>query len=133
MDLVKKGDYNFGKKTFFYNTQKTFCLLANKDLNMIDLPDAIDFALLEKSIRALQAGESIDLPEYDYENYQRKSKTQRIQDPDIILIPGMHILYQESIRKLMDLTLFLDVDSDVRLSRQGTLETLFYYQASHKI
>jgi uridine kinase len=39
---------------------------------------------------------------------------------DVIIVEGVLALYNESVRNLFDLKIYLDTDDDVRLSRRGT-------------
>ena len=38
---------------------------------------------------------------------------------DIVLMEGILVLYYKELRDLMDMKLFVDTDSDTRLSRRG--------------
>ena len=42
-----------------------------------------------------------------------------IYPADVILFEGILTLYNKEIRDLLDMKLFVDIDSDTRLSRRG--------------
>jgi uridine kinase len=83
-----------------------------------DHPNAIDFALLEKHLSDILEGKEIDVPIYDFVTHSRKSETQHIKNADFIIIDGTHILYSESLRKLFNYSLFLDIPEDIRFARR---------------
>ncbi|MBS4024233.1 MAG: uridine kinase, partial [Clostridia bacterium] len=83
-----------------------------------DHPFAFDNSLLIEHLKALSNGESINKPIYDFENHNRKKETILVEPRDIIILEGILILYDEDLRELMDIKLFVDTDSDVRVIRR---------------
>jgi len=83
-----------------------------------DHPDAFDTKLLLKHLGELLNGVSIDKPIYDFEIHNRKVETQKVYPKDIIILEGIMILVEPEIRKMMDIKLFVDTDSDVRIIRR---------------
>jgi uridine kinase len=83
-----------------------------------DHPDAFDTKLLLNHLGMLLNGECIDKPIYDFEIHNRKVDTQKVYPKDIIILEGIMILVEPEIRKLMDIKLFVDTDSDVRIIRR---------------
>lgn len=43
-----------------------------------------------------------------------------IEPADVIIVEGILVFYDEKVRKLMDMKLFVDADADIRLARRGT-------------
>ena len=56
-----------------------------------------------------------------------------IHDPDVLFIKGILVLYYPEVRELLDIKLFVDLDSDRRLSARGKKGLLLnlYAQAYH--
>jgi hypothetical protein len=42
-----------------------------------------------------------------------------IEEADVVLVKGILIFYRQEIRELLDIKLFVDYDSDARLSQRG--------------
>ena len=82
-----------------------------------DHPDAIDGELLYEHIRALKEGKNISYPQYDFKNHVR-SESKKFQPEKILIIDGIFALYHKKIAPLLDLKIYVDCDSDVRLSRR---------------
>lgn len=83
-----------------------------------DHPLAFDNELLEFHLNELLTGNSIEVPVYDFTLHTRTDEVQKIEPRDIILVEGLFILYDEKIRDLIDIKVFVDTDSDVRIIRR---------------
>ena len=83
-----------------------------------DHPFAFDNELLVSHLKDLLDGKSIQKPIYDFENHNRKKETVLVEPKDIIVLEGILILYDEDLRNLMDIKLFVDTDADVRVIRR---------------
>lgn len=83
-----------------------------------DHPDAFDNELLITHLKDLANGKSINKPIYDFENHNRKKETILVEPKNIIILEGILILFEEEIRALQEIKIFVDTDSDVRVIRR---------------
>ncbi len=83
-----------------------------------DHPDAFDWGLLNEHLAAVVAGEPIEVPVYDYAAYERTSQVTRIGRCDVVVVEGILVLYEPSVRDRFDLTVYVDADADLRLIRR---------------
>lgn len=83
-----------------------------------DHPDAFEHDLLRKHLQMLQNGQSIDLPTYDFANHIRSEKTINIGAKHIIVIEGILLFVEKSLRDIMDIRLFMDTPLDICLLRR---------------
>ncbi|MGO1469649.1 MAG: uridine kinase [Tissierella sp.] len=83
-----------------------------------DHPSAFDNDLLVEHLKRLKAGKSIEKPIYDFENHNRKKETIIVEPKKIIILEGILILFEKEIRDLLDIKIFVDTDSDVRVIRR---------------
>lgn len=83
-----------------------------------DHPFAFDNKLLIEQLKTLMENKSIEKPIYDFENHTRKKETITVESKDIIILEGILILSEEEIRELLDIKIFVDTDSDVRVIRR---------------
>src|SRR5699024_9683954 len=79
---------------------------------------AIDNKLVTQHIKDVLDNKSIEKPIYHFENHNRKKETITVEPKDIIILEGILILYQEELRNLLDIKIFVDTDSDVRVIRR---------------
>jgi uridine kinase len=83
-----------------------------------DHPESIDDEMLIEQIDALLRGRSIEQPIYDFSVHAHKSERRLIGSHSIIVLEGILILYNPRLRELMDIKVYVDTDSDVRLLRR---------------
>ena len=81
-------------------------------------------ALLTHHLRQLTAGESVDMPQYDYTTGDRSTITTHITPRDILVVEGLHILGIPEIRHLANLKLFVAADGDIRFARRLTRDLI---------
>lgn len=101
----------------YYKDHGNLSLEEREKLNY-DEPASIDEELFVKHIRALKNGEAIDMPLYDFGPNLRKKETVRVEPKPVIIIEGILILTDARIRDILDLTIFIDLDADIRLARR---------------
>lgn len=100
----------------YYNDTSGMTEEERRAINF-DHPDAFDWKLLTEQIRRLKNGESIEQPTYSYIISNRLPETVRVDPKPVIIIEGIMALHYKRLRDMMDLKIFVDTDSDVRLMR----------------
>jgi uridine kinase len=83
-----------------------------------DHPFAFDSDLLIQHLIDLREGKSIQKPLYDYEIHNRKKETMTVEPTEIIVLEGILIFYDKRIRDFLDIKIFVDTASDIRLVRR---------------
>lgn len=84
-----------------------------------DEPGIFDHDLLLSDVRALLAGKRVLRKQYDYAAHRRAPQAEEYLEPhDVIVVEGIHAFYDERLREMMDLKLFVRVDSDICLLRR---------------
>lgn len=83
-----------------------------------DEPAAFDNDLMLEQLAALQRGESVLCPVYDYTVHNRSSETRLLRAAPVIVVEGILILENQSLCDRMDIKVFVDTDADVRILRR---------------
>jgi uridine kinase len=83
-----------------------------------DHPLAFDNDLLLEHLKQLLDRKSVEKPIYDYPNHTRSKEVIDIYPSDVVILEGILILEDERLRDLMDIKLFVDTDSDLRIIRR---------------
>jgi uridine kinase len=83
-----------------------------------DHPDAFDTSLLIQDLRDLKAGRPVPHLIYDHATYSRQTLPDPLLPRPVILLEGILVLVEEPLRRLLDIKLFIDTDSDVRILRR---------------
>ena len=91
---------------------------ANRERINFDHPDSLDTALLVEHVRALRAGRAVEIPVYDFATHTRTGRTTTVESRPVVIIEGILILADPALRHLLDITVFVDTDPDIRLIRR---------------
>ena len=83
-----------------------------------DEPAALETDLMALHLDQLRRGQAIDCPVYDFTQHNRSNETIRIEPKKVIIVEGILIFENQPLRELMDIRIFVDTDSDVRLCRR---------------
>jgi uridine kinase len=83
-----------------------------------DHPDSLDTDLFIEHIRALQRGESIEMPIYDFATHTRTDEVRVVCPQRVILVEGILIFIESRLRDLFDVRIFVETDDDVRFIRR---------------
>ncbi|XP_034017833.1 uridine-cytidine kinase-like 1 [Thalassophryne amazonica] len=92
-------------------------LTARNEYNF-DHPDAFDFELLITVLRKLKKGKSIKVPVYDFTSHCRCKEWKTIYGANVVIFEGILAFANKELLKLLDMKVFVDTDSDIRLIRR---------------
>ncbi|HET6555970.1 MAG TPA: uridine kinase [Prolixibacteraceae bacterium] len=100
----------------YYRDNSHLPLEERQKINF-DHPASLEFDLLADHIRQLKAGHAVNEPVYSYLTCVRSNETRLIVPKSVIIIEGILVLFPSILREQMGLKVFVDCDSDERLSR----------------
>ena len=83
-----------------------------------DAPSARDHARLADHLARLRQGLSIEAPVYSFRRHAPLKKTFTIAPAEVVIVEGLHVLHDPRVRDLLDFSVFLQVDGDVRFIRR---------------
>ena len=83
-----------------------------------DEPAALETDLMAEHLQQLRQGSAIDCPVYDFTQHNRSNDTIHLVPKKVIIVEGILIFENKELRDLMDIRIFVDTDSDVRLCRR---------------
>lgn len=92
-------------------------------LTNYDHPDAFETDLLRAHLDALCRGQSVNVPVYDYTIHNRSDKVVTVHPTPLIVLEGILIFSDASLRDMMDLRVFVDTDADERILRRILRDT----------
>ena len=84
-----------------------------------DHPDAFDTDRLVEDLRALQRGETVHCPVYDFSIHNRTDKTLEIKPTKVVIVEGILVFQDPALRDLLDIKIFVETDADVRILRRA--------------
>ena len=93
--------------------------LQERALLNYDAPEALEFPLMVRHLEQLKNGKSVLCPVYDFTQHTRSDRVTEIQSRPIILIDGILIFHDPSLRACMDLKIYVETDADERILRRA--------------
>jgi uridine kinase len=116
MEMFPREDVAILSQDSYYKDNSTLPDEERQQINF-DHPDAIEFSLLEKHIKDLKNKKAIEEPIYSYLTCTRSKDTIHIEPKDVIIVEGILIFTDKTIRNACDIKIFVDAPADERLTR----------------
>ncbi len=83
-----------------------------------DHPDALENELLVAHITRLKAGRGVRVPIYDFTHHVRTGRTRYVEPKRVVLVEGILIFAERTLRDVFDIKIFVDTDADLRFIRR---------------
>jgi len=83
-----------------------------------DHPDSLDNDLMYEQLKDLINGKVIQKPLYDFKTHTRKEETETIKPSKVIIVEGILSLYDQRVRDLANIKIFVESDDDIRFIRR---------------
>lgn len=101
----------------YYKVRDDLPFEERKKINY-DHPDAFETSLLLKHLMELRAGKAIQCPVYDYTQHNRSKEVVTVEPKGVILLEGILVLADPSLRELLDIKIYVEADADERILRR---------------
>jgi uridine kinase len=83
-----------------------------------DHPSAFEWELLRAHLDSLLSGQSVEMPQYNFEEHLREDERITVEPTDVIVLEGILALYDEQVNEMLDLHIYVETDADVRILRR---------------
>jgi len=83
-----------------------------------DHPNSLETELLISHVEKLKNRQTIEVPTYDFSTHSRTEQTFKVNPRGVIIVEGILIFTDASLRTLFDVKIFVDTDADIRLIRR---------------
>ena len=110
-------DFVFIPQDNYYKSAEFITNQNITDYNF-DHPDAFDTPLMYQQLELLKRGIDIEMPQYDFVHHCRMQETIHVDSKPLVIVEGLMILTDPSIRDLIDLKLYFDTPDDIRFIRR---------------
>ena len=84
-----------------------------------DHPSAFDTDLLIQHLQELKAGQAVQCPVYSYVEHNRTDETVTVYPNKVIIVEGILIFQNPTLREMFDIKIFVETDADVRILRRA--------------
>ena len=105
------------KEDSYYNDQSHMTMEERLSVNY-DHPSAFDHQLLGNHLDQLRAGQTVDIPIYDFEQNNRTQDTITMEARRVVIVEGILLLADKEIRDRMDTSIYVDTPLDICLLRR---------------
>ena len=101
----------------YYKDQSHLPMEERNKVNY-DHPETFDHDLLSQHLAKLQQGETINMPEYDFQQHIRKETTIQVNKHRVTVLEGILLFVDPKLRDMMDIKIFMDTPLDICLIRR---------------
>ena len=116
-NAFREKDITIVMQDSYYKDQSDLSMEERNRTNY-DHPHAFDTELLIEHLKMLQEGKSVEKPVYDFKVHNRSQRTETLNSAPIIIVEGILIFYDEALRNMFDIKIFVDTDADIRILRR---------------
>ncbi|MGB5371286.1 MAG: uridine kinase [Flavobacteriaceae bacterium] len=114
---LQSGDVGVISQDSYYKDLSHLNLEERRKTNF-DHPKSIDFELLESHLTQLRSGISVAQPVYSFLECNRTDTTILTKPTKVLIVEGILILTNPTIREMFDIKIYVHADSDERLIRR---------------
>ncbi|MBE5900644.1 MAG: uridine kinase [Lachnospiraceae bacterium] len=121
--IVKRISQHFGEDILvinhdsYYKEHSNMTYEERSKLNY-DHPSSFETDRLVRDLNALLKGEEVDVPVYDFSVHNRSKEVTHVSPKQIIVVEGILVLENKTLRDMMDVKVYVDTDADERLMRR---------------
>ena len=116
-DVIGTEELSLIRLDSYYITMRDEPIEVRAAVNY-DHPDAFDWDLLYRHLQRLTAGESVQVPVYDYTIYDRTDEFELVVPGKVVIVEGILVLWEPRLRGMLDLKVFVDTPADLRVIRR---------------
>ena len=111
------GAISIIKEDSYYKARDDLTFEERERINY-DHPNAFDHSLLIEHLDALHNQQTVEIPVYDYTVHNRSDQSKTLTPTRVIIVEGILLLNDKTIRKRLDTKVFMDTDLDICLLRR---------------
>ncbi len=92
--------------------------LTERQAFNFDHPDSLENELLITHLEGLLAGQTVQVPVYDFAQYIRTDQLRQVESRRVIMVEGILIFVDKALRDMMDIKIYVDTPADLRFIRR---------------
>ena len=112
-----KSEVTLIEQDSYYKDLSNLTIEERSSVNF-DHPDAIDFTLMKEHLNELIVGNMVDVPIYDFRTHTRGKESRKVTKHHIIILEGILSLFDQTIRNIMDIKIYVETADDIRIIRR---------------
>jgi len=116
LELLPQNSVTIIPQDSYYRDNSALPLKQRLEINF-DHPDSVEFPLLIVHIEQIRQNKTIEQPIYSYLTCTRSEETITVKPKPVVIVEGILLFTNKTLRNLFDLKIFVYADADDRLSR----------------
>lgn len=116
MEALPPGEVSVIPQDCYYKDNAHIPLEERLKMNY-DEPASIEWTLLTKHLQELKDGKTVQMPTYDFITCSRMKETITLHPTEVVVVEGILVLTDKTLRDMTDVKVFVDAEADERLIR----------------
>lgn len=116
MEALPPGEVSVIPQDCYYKDNAHIPLEERLKMNY-DEPASIEWTLLTKHLQELKEGKTVQMPTYDFITCSRLKETIMLRPTEVVVVEGILVLTDKTLRDMTDVKVFVDAEADERLIR----------------
>lgn len=116
MEALPPGEVSVIPQDCYYKDNAHIPLEERLKMNY-DEPASIEWTLLTKHLQELKEGKTVQMPTYDFITCSRMNETITLRPTEVVVVEGILVLTDKTLRDMTDVKVFVDAEADERLIR----------------
>ena len=116
MEALPPGEVSVIPQDCYYKDNAHIPLEERLKMNY-DEPASIEWTLLTKHLQELKEGKTVQMPTYDFITCSRLKETITLHPTEVVVVEGILVLTDKTLRDMTDVKVFVDAEADERLIR----------------
>jgi uridine kinase len=121
-ERFESADITFLSQDNYYKSADYHVKDENGHINY-DLPGCIDLDRFHKDLLTLMSGKKVEIQEYRFQHQEQFGRMLTLNPSPVIIVEGLFIYYDENIKQLFDLKIFVDAKEEVQYKRRLQRDT----------
>ncbi len=97
---------------------------AERDACNFDVPDMLDWPLINEHLADLSCGLGVEVPSYSFSTHSREPVTARLEPVPFVIVEGIFALYDAEVRSRLDLSIYVHTPDAVCYARRSCRDVL---------
>lgn len=116
MEALPPGEVSVIPQDCYYKDNAHIPLEERLNMNY-DEPASIEWTLLTRHLQELKEGKTVQMPTYDFITCSRMKETITLRPTEVVVVEGILVLTDKTLRDMTDVKVFVDAEADERLIR----------------
>ncbi|KAI3474935.1 hypothetical protein Pfo_030246 [Paulownia fortunei] len=111
------------QRVVLVNQDAFYRSLSNEQLQKVNEYN-FDHPASASCMETLRLARTVSIPNYDFKTHKSIEPARVVNPSDVIILEGILVLHDSRVRDLMNMKIFVDTDSDLRLARRIQRDTI---------